>query len=90
MMKMSMQVKPVKPRRINASLIANDNLKTQWSNLTWTEQANLERRLEDLEWQLNYANLKLHNWRDLENGNWTSLSDMRDNARKSIKDMLFG
>jgi len=90
MMKMSLQVKPVKPRRVSANLIANDNVRTRWSHLTWTDQAKLERRLEDLEWQLNYANMKLHNWRNLENGDWVSLLNMRDHARKCLKDLLFG
>jgi len=90
MIKMSMQVKPVKPRRVNASLIANDNEETLWSKLTWAEQRSIQTRIDDLQWQLKYATMQLNNWRNLENESWDSLANMRDKAQDELDSMMFG
>ncbi len=90
MMKMSMEIKAVRPKRVRASKIANDNEQTRWSKLPWRQRAMLEKRVDDLEWQLNYANMQLKNWRDLENGSWTALETLRDKARLELKDLIFG
>jgi len=68
MFKMSMQVKPVKPRRVSASKLANDNEETLWSHLKWREQAEISKRIDDLQWQVNYATIQLKNWKSLGEG----------------------
>ncbi|MEP1231399.1 MAG: hypothetical protein ABJG88_12045 [Litorimonas sp.] len=90
MIKMSMRVQAVKPRRLNASKVANDNASTMWSSLSWTEQRVTKRRIIDLEWQIRYATMQLNNWRDLDNGSWDSLTNMRDKAQIQLDSLMFG
>lgn len=90
MFKMSMQVKPVKPRRLSASLIANDNSEVLWSTLKWRDQAYNYRRVEDLNWQINFATMQLKNWHNLDNGAWEPLVNMRDRAEAELNDLISG
>ncbi len=88
MMKMSMRVQPVKPRRLSASKVANDNSTTMWSGMSWTEQRQTKKRISDLEWQVSYATIQLKNWRNLENGSWKPLMAFRDKAQAELDGLI--
>ena len=90
MIKMSMKIKPVTPRRVSASKVANDNEETLFSHLKWREQGAIQKRIDDLNWQVSYADNKLSKWRDLENGTWEALQHMRDNAQTKLNTIMFG
>ena len=85
-----MKIKPVTPRRVSASKVANDNEETLFSRLKWREQDAIQKRIDDLNWQVSYADNKLRKWRDLENGTWEALQHMRDNAQTKLNAIMFG
>lgn len=88
MFKMSMQVKAVKPRRLSAALIANDNNQILWSNLKWRQQTANYKRMEDLNWQINFATMQLKNWQNLDNGAWEPLVKMLEKAEAELEDLI--
>lgn len=67
-----------KPRR-KAS--RNDNDKTATSGMTFRAAREYERKMEDLDWQIRFAKMKLHHWRDEDNWRWDPLSAMLNRAK---------
>ncbi|WP_409434033.1 hypothetical protein ACJ3XI_05900 [Litorimonas sp. RW-G-Af-16] len=87
MFKMSVQAIPVKPRRVSASKIANDNVETAMSSLSWREREEIKRRISDLQWQANYARIQLKSWNDLDNDRWTALKSMHEAAADELAEL---
>lgn len=63
---------------------ANDNKKTKLSGFTWRKQAAILKRMSDLEWQINFAEMKLKRWHALDNGQWSHLKDMQTLASAEL------
>ena len=74
-----------RPRR---KLAGNDNTKTRYSGLTFTQARQLERRIKDAAWQIKFAEMKLHHWRDPDNWNWEPLFKLLNQA-KETRQQLF-
>lgn len=65
MLKMSLEPRSIKPRRVNRSKIANDNNETVWSDLSFREQFLIKRRIQDLKWQKTFAEIQLNRTQSL-------------------------
>lgn len=54
------------------------------------DQVPASKRVADLEWRIKFTQMKLNNWRGLENGNWTHLKSLNDAARAELSWLQFG
>ncbi len=88
MLKMSLEPKPIRPRRVNSDKIANDNEASGWSHLTFTKQALIERRINDLKWQANFAKIHLNRWKKLEDYQYLALQGLLDKAQSELNGLL--
>jgi len=62
-----------KPRR---KLARNDNGRTPYSGMSFTAAKALQKREADLEWQINFASMKLKRWMNPDMDHWGSLDRM--------------
>lgn len=62
----------------------NDNKQLATSGLRFREQKVLEKRAEDLSWQLRFAQMKLHHWSNVDNLNWEPLDNLKKFAEKEL------
>jgi len=67
-----------KPRRWRAR---NDNAETQWSGLSFRNQKRRQKRMEDLTWQVNFAQLMLRRWSNEDNLGWTPFDKLLKTAQ---------
>ena len=65
----------------------NDNRQVATSHLQFREQKNLDKRAEDLSWQLRFAQMKLHHWSNIDNVNWDSLDKLKKIAEGNLADL---
>lgn len=49
---------------------------------------NLKKRIADLNWQINFAQIQLNRWHALENGNWTSLKALQKTAKSELNALM--
>lgn len=68
----------IRPRRKSAG---NDNEKTRFSGLKFKEARQLKRRIDDVEWQIRFAKMKLHHWQDVDNWAWDPLKTLLKRAK---------
>lgn len=67
-----------KPRRKRPG---NDNDTSATSGLKFRAARDCERKIADLDWQMRFAMMKLHHWRDEDNWKWDSLNAMLERAK---------
>ena len=44
-------------------------------------------RMADLQWQINFTQIKLNRWKNAENADWGKLKAMNKAARAELKDL---
>ena len=44
-------------------------------------------RMADLQWQINFTQIKLNRWKNAENADWRKLKAMNKAARAELKDL---
>jgi len=69
--------------RPHRRLAENDNVKTSYSGLTFTEARKLKRHIEDTTWQIKFAEMKLNHWRDPDNWAWDPLVRLLNQAKET-------
>lgn len=74
----------VKPRRKRPR---NDNVKTRYSGMNFRAAKKLQRRTEDIDWQIRFARMKLHHWHDVDNWNWDALNALLERAKTAHKQL---
>jgi len=84
----SLRKKPVK-KASKAHSPANDNKWTSLSDLPWKKQAVILNRMADLQWQINFTQMKLKRWTNLDNGAWTYLQSLNRAAKAELKDLTY-
>lgn len=51
------------------------------------EQVAVANRMSDLQWQINFTQIKLNHWRQHENADWEHLKALNDAAKAELKDL---
>ena len=77
----------VKSPEQNAKLSLNDNTRIATSSLRFREQKSMDKLSDDLSWQIRFAQMKLHHWHDVDNGNWGSLDKLRKIAEGKLNNL---
>ena len=77
-------VEKPKPRKRRPT---NDNKKLPTSGLRFREQKTRSKRAEDLSWQIKFALMKLHHWRDVDNPDWAPLDKLLKAAQMECSDL---
>ena len=50
-------------------------------------QLEVANRMADLQWQINFTQIKLNRWKEAENADWVKLNKMNKAARAELKDL---
>ena len=50
-------------------------------------QLEVANRMADLQWQINFTQIKLNHWKPAENADWVKLNKMNKAARAELKDL---
>lgn len=77
-------VEKPKPRTGRAT---NDNTRLPLSGLCFREQKAHQKSALDLSWQIKFALMKLHHWRDADNTDWGPLDDFLKMAQTKFDDL---
>jgi len=62
-------------------------LKYQTNPVPWHDQAAIANRIADLQWQINFSQIKLNRWKDQENAEWNRLKSLNKAAKAELKDL---
>ena len=63
---------------------SNDNKKTPISGLSFRAQKQLDKRADDLSWQIKFAKMKLHHWTDVDDLSWEPLDKLLTMAQLDL------
>ena len=50
-------------------------------------QLAVANRMADLQWQINFTQIKLNRWKEAENADWVKFNKMNKAARAELKDL---
>lgn len=50
-------------------------------------QLAVANRMSDLQWQINFTQIKLNGWKQAENADWGKLQAMNNAAKAELKDL---
>ena len=50
-------------------------------------QLAVANRMADLQWQINFTQIKLNRWKEAKNADWVKLNKMNKAARAELKDL---
>jgi len=56
-------------------------------SVPWKDQLAIANRMADLQWQINFTQIKLNRWKQPENAEWTRLKSMNKAAKAELKDL---
>lgn len=85
MLKMSLEPKSIRPRRVNRAKIANDNGETVWSGLTFREKEEIKQRIKDLNWQKTFAEIQLNRTQTLSEERHIAVLSLYHRANNELK-----
>jgi len=57
-------------------------------SVPWKDQLAIANRMADLQWQINFTQIKLNRWKQPENAEWTRLKSMNKAAKAELKDLM--